>query len=359
MVSPIVQMLNYDKHNGISGIPTQLLVLHSGECPLRGGYAQSLTNWANIPLSQGGPEASWQWFVDPIAIVEMVPAVYAAWHASEANPMSEGMEQAGYARYTREEWLTPEGMKQLDNLAWLFAQRCKANGIPARWLTTEEVEAVTKHGNREVKGLCLHRQIDPETRTDPGNNYPYDELLQQIRFYLGETAPAVDPTTPPAEEDKMLVIATAPEENGRIWIGDGITRRHIPDPFILDTYQKMAGWGVLKIFKNGEVQTLPADALGVDITYVTNVFTQKVVNERAGELVHEVRNNAAHQANRVLDILQTLPSVPADLVEQYKREIAAATAESVEAIKEQFSDIELTFEVSKQEPVQPATAATV
>lgn len=184
MVSPIIKMLS-DKHSGVSGIATQLLVLHSGECPLRGGYAQSLTNWANVPLNQGGPEASWHWFVDPIAIVQMVLPEFYAWHASEANAMSEGFEQAGYARFTRAEWLTPEGLKQIDNLAWIMAQRAKANGIPARWLTTAEVEAVTKGGNRTIKGLCLHRQIDPETRTDPGDGYPYDLLLAQIKFHMG------------------------------------------------------------------------------------------------------------------------------------------------------------------------------
>lgn len=176
----ITYMTNTQKHNGVSGIPTQLLVNHSGECPLRGGYAQSLTNWANTT----GVEASWHWFSDPIAIVAMVPPQYAAWHASEANPLSEGFEQAGYARFTREEWLTAEGRESIDNHAWIMAQRMKANGIPHKWLTTWEVEQVTKYGNRSIKGLCNHRQIDPETRTDPGNNYPFDVLDERISFHL-------------------------------------------------------------------------------------------------------------------------------------------------------------------------------
>jgi hypothetical protein len=187
MVSPVINMPNTQKHSGVSGIPTQLLVLHSGESPLRGGYAQSLTQWANVPLDQGGPEASWHWFVDPIAIVSMVDPNNAAWHASEANPMSEGFEQAGYARLARAEWLTPEGLKQMDNLAWLMSQRAEVNGIPAVWLTTAQVEAVTKHGNRTIKGFCLHRQIDPETRTDPGDGYPYDLLMAKVKAQLNPT----------------------------------------------------------------------------------------------------------------------------------------------------------------------------
>lgn len=184
MVAPIINMPNTVKHSGISGIPTQLLVLHSGESPLRGGFAQSLTNWANTPLSAGGPVASWHWFVDPIAIVSMVPPQYAAWHASEANPMSEGFEQAGYARFTRAEWLTADGMKQIDNLAWLLAQRAKANGIPMVWLTTAQVNAITSGRDRVTKGFCTHRQVDPDTRTDPGDGYPFDVLTAKVNSYL-------------------------------------------------------------------------------------------------------------------------------------------------------------------------------
>lgn len=204
MVSPIITMRNWEKHSGVSGIPTQLLVLHSGESPLRGGFAQSLTSWANIPLAQGGPEASWHWFVDPIAIVSQIDPQYAAWHASEANPLSEGFEQAGYARFSRAEWLTPVGLKQLDNLAWIMAQRAKVCGIPPVWLTTAQVVAACA-GNRKIKGFCTHRQIDPESRTDPGNGYPYDLLMAKVKAYMGIKAPVVVPAATPKPATKPAV----------------------------------------------------------------------------------------------------------------------------------------------------------
>ena len=226
MVAPIIKMPNTEKHSGISGIPTQLLVLHSGESPLRGGYAQSLTQWGNIPLRNGGPEASWHWFVDPIAIVSMVDPIYAAWHASEANPMSEGFEQAGYARFSRAEWTTAEGMKQLDNLAWIMAQRALANGIPAVWLTTDQIEAVTKRGNRSIKGFALHRQIDPETRTDPGNGYPYDLLMERIKSYMAGKTPATsqeeyDMAAPTAKEIAQAILRE------KAWDGTDKTVSHV------------------------------------------------------------------------------------------------------------------------------------
>ncbi|MDQ5862186.1 MAG: hypothetical protein M3536_07985 [Actinomycetota bacterium] len=44
---PVIDMRGRsNKHSGVSGMATQLLVLHSAECPLRGGFAQSLTEWA-------------------------------------------------------------------------------------------------------------------------------------------------------------------------------------------------------------------------------------------------------------------------------------------------------------------------
>lgn len=185
------------KYFGVSGIPTQLLVLHSAECPLQGGYAQSLTNWALTTAVQ----ASWHRFVDPLCRVYMIPDELGAWHASEANSLSIGWEQAGYAAYTRAQWTTPDGLKQLDSLAYDMAMVARRDGIPARWLTDAEVRAVLDSGNRSIKGFCLHRQIDPETRTDPGNGYPYDLLMNAIKKYL---APA---PTPPKDWFDMATQA--------------------------------------------------------------------------------------------------------------------------------------------------------
>lgn len=201
---PLVNMLGSGKHSGVSGIPTQLLVLHSGECPLRGGYAQSLTNWANTPIEQGGPIASWHWFIDPIARVRMIEEAYAAWHASEANPISEGFEQSGYARFSRAEWLTPDGLLQMESLAYTMAQRAKVNNIPARWLSNAEVTRATD-GDRSVKGFCLHRQIDPETRTDPGDGYPYELLMAKVKAYMGGTVTTQSTPEPTKEWFEMPI----------------------------------------------------------------------------------------------------------------------------------------------------------
>ncbi|MCO4257423.1 peptidoglycan recognition protein family protein [Pseudarthrobacter cellobiosi] len=199
---PVIDMRGRsNKHSGVSGLPTQLLVLHSAECPLRGGYAQSLTEWAIT----SAVVASWQRFVDPIARVYMIDDQYAAWHASEANPLSIGWEQAGYARYSRAEWTTPDGRLQMESLAYDMAMVALRDGIPPVWLTTEQVTAITTYGDRTTKGFCCHRQIDPESRTDPGDGYPYDLLMQKIRSYMGSgnlaAAGAITPTTSQEDDD--------------------------------------------------------------------------------------------------------------------------------------------------------------
>lgn len=190
-----------NKHSGPSR-PTQLLVLHSAECPLLPGYAQSLTEWAIT----SDVVASWQRFVGPDVRVYMIPDNLQAWHASEANPMSIGWEQAGYARYSRAEWTTPLGLIQLDSLAYDMAMVALEHGIPAVWLTTSQVTAVTTFGDTQTKGFCAHRQIDPETRTDPGDNYPYDLLMERIRAFMGSDPEEIDMSAEANIQERLTQI---------------------------------------------------------------------------------------------------------------------------------------------------------
>jgi len=204
MVAPVINMPS-NKHSGVSGRDTQLFVQHSAESPLRGGYAQSLTNWARTPLNQGGPEASWPSFVDPIARVRMVAWPNSAWTQGLANQIGVGLECAGYARFSESEWLTPEGLKQLENLAheWCYYLDLEAkagNIIPLRWLSTTEVQKVMA-GNRSIKGFCTHAQIDPGSRTDPGKGFPYTRLMNRIKELRGETVTPAAASKPAPTQD--------------------------------------------------------------------------------------------------------------------------------------------------------------
>lgn len=183
-ISPVIDWtklgLACGKYFPVSGIPTQLLVLHSAECPLQAGFAQSLTKWA---LQPGYPEASWHRFIDPLSRLRMIPDWLGAWTQAPANHYAIGWEQAGYAGYTRAQWTTVDGMKQLENLAFDMAEVAIRDKIPAVWLTTTQVNAVI-NGNRTIRGFCTHAQISPANRTDPGRNYPYDLLMTAVKKYI-------------------------------------------------------------------------------------------------------------------------------------------------------------------------------
>lgn len=160
----------------------QLWVVHTAECPLKVGYAQSMTEWADGDTYT--PRVSWHRFVDPATVARFIPLGEAAWHATWANPFSIGYEQSGYARFVRADWLTPLGLAQISNLA----RQMVVDGIPAaaaRRLSNDDVNAV-KGGNTTITGLCSHAQINPDTRTDPGAGYPWDVLVDFIWQYHPE-----------------------------------------------------------------------------------------------------------------------------------------------------------------------------
>lgn len=81
-----------------------------------------------------------------------------------------------------------------------------------------------------------------------------------------QAAPATTtkPTTTVKGQGKMLVISQQQGDTA-VWIGDGITRRHIPDPKTLADIQKLAAWGVLNVYQGGKVMDYPLAALGTPV----------------------------------------------------------------------------------------------
>lgn len=198
MVAEHITNLPCDKHSG-KRTRTQMLVVHSIESPLANGYAVSMAkNWLGRWYDGNGAliEASANVIVSPDTLVRSVHTDYAAWHASWANSLSVGYEQAGYAAFTRAQWLTQLGRTQIDRLAREMAEDAKLYGIPLVWLTRAQVNAIAA-GDRTIKGLATHAVIDPVNRTDPGSQYPYDVLLDSIKQYAGEKP---TPTTPKPKE---------------------------------------------------------------------------------------------------------------------------------------------------------------
>lgn len=197
-----------NKHHGRRS-RTQMLAVHSAECPLKRGYARSLTSWLNESIASGGPAASINAFADPGVLVRSVNTFNAAWHASWANTISVGYETAAYAAYSRAQWMTLEGRRMLERLAIEMAADAKIFDIPLRWLTGEQVNAI-RAGNTKIKGLAAHRQIDPAHRSDPGDGFPYAYLLKRIKHHSGVEVSHQSNAPAPIEKEKDMAT---PEQN--------------------------------------------------------------------------------------------------------------------------------------------------
>jgi hypothetical protein len=210
---------------------TQLWVIHTAECPLKTGYARSLSLWSAGSTVQ----SSWHRMSDPGTVARYVPKDLKAWHATVANPISRGYEQAGYAAFTRATWLTDDGQASIDRLAQVIV----ADGIPAdavRWLTDDEVRRVLA-GDRTLLGLCDHAQVQPKDRTDPGKGYPRDLLLERIRYH--------HPDIP--QEDDMAT----PQE---IWTGTALVKNvTAKDP---DTAPRVAPSFLLELAATNSITTV-------------------------------------------------------------------------------------------------------
>lgn len=131
-----------------------------------------------------------------------------------------------------------------------------------------QIVALSGNTGTRTTGAHLHMEAIPPGytlqsptlgRTDP------DRYLTEWPEDLS-TITAQSITITPLEtlkkgRDKMLVI-TQSKGDTAIWIGDGITRRQIPDLDVLGHYRKLAQWGVLTIFKDGQTMDYPPEALG-------------------------------------------------------------------------------------------------
>lgn len=146
---------------------------------------------------------------------------------------------------------------------------CQPEGSDECYQQVAELIAWLRDTYRPADGrdlpLIPHRHWQA---TDCPGNYDLDRLDRMARE-ITQPAPIPAPApTPTRTEDKMLVITQAQGDTA-VWIGDGVTRRWIPDPKTLDDYRKLHSWGLLNIFKGGEVQTVPPETIGADVIGAT------------------------------------------------------------------------------------------
>ena len=209
LLSPGVQWIPAVAHGGQLSGP-RLLVVHSAECPLSAGYAVSIAkNW--FGTSAAGTSA--HYMIDPVASVQMLHTYTIGYHVGPAgNPFTLGYEQAGYAKFMREQWLTPGGLAQMKRLAARMAEDFKFYGIPVKRATDAEIRRARTDTSFKA-GYCTHadvtRAIGGSTHTDPGAGYPHDKLLATVNAILHPPAPPA----PPAGMKSVLINGTVPVLN--------------------------------------------------------------------------------------------------------------------------------------------------
>lgn len=152
----------------------RLIVVHCTESPLKRGQAAF-----RMDLLAGRTDASAHYLVDPGTVAGGVDEDLIAWGAGSVNPAAIHVEFVGYARYTRAEWTTPDGLAMLRLGGRLIADIASRRSIPLRWLRDTELKSAWR-GNG-LGGLTTHAQcttvIGGTTHHDPGAGFPLDLLL--------------------------------------------------------------------------------------------------------------------------------------------------------------------------------------
>lgn len=153
--------------------PVRVVVVHSMEAPEKGTTAESVAAY----FARGERVASAHYCIDADSIAQCVREADVAYHAPGANHDGIGLEHAGYARQTREEWLDPYGKAMLALSAKLAAEVAGRYGIPALLLSVADLKA----GKR---GFCSHHTVSLAYRrsshTDPGTGFPWDWYLRAV-----------------------------------------------------------------------------------------------------------------------------------------------------------------------------------
>ena len=171
---------NYTK--GPRKHPIDLIVMHTMESQEKIGTAKRVALWFS---GKTAPSASAHITVDNKEIFTVVDDKDIAWHAgqSDINMRSLGVELAGQASQTKEEWADPFSKAMLDKAAQKVAQWCKTYSIPVVKLTPAQV----KKGG---KGICGHVDITKGYdiyggHTDPGKNFPWALFISLVKKYHG------------------------------------------------------------------------------------------------------------------------------------------------------------------------------
>ena len=153
---------------------SDLIVVHTMEAVEKPDTAERVAAWFAGPSA---PMASAHYCVDADSVIQCVRESDVAFHAPGVNHRSIGVEHAGYASQSAEDWADPYSLTMLRRSAELVASICRRHGIPVRLL---DEAALTRHEAGITTHAAVSRAFRRSTHTDPGKNFPLAEYLTMV-----------------------------------------------------------------------------------------------------------------------------------------------------------------------------------
>lgn len=179
----ITKYVEAEHYRKVSDRVIQKLVLHTMEWAERSNTAEACAAMFHRPGLRGGKPiiTSAHLCSDNDSVIQCVPFRHVAFAAPGANADGIHIEQAGFARQTADDWRDPFSSSMLELVAKLIAALSADFGIPLERLTTSEIA-----NNPGARGVCTHHDCTIAFKTagghtDPGPNYPLEEVLEHAR----------------------------------------------------------------------------------------------------------------------------------------------------------------------------------
>jgi N-acetyl-anhydromuramyl-L-alanine amidase AmpD len=178
---PFVQARYYSK--GRTG-PLKWIVMHTMEAHETGTTAENTANYFANPGD--GRTVSSHLCVDNNSVVQCVLEKDTAYTAggNPGNPQGFNVEQAGFARQTRADWLDDYSMSMFYVEAPVLQDVALRYGIPFKYVNWEGLRA-------GQKGFTTHNDCrlawGGTSHTDPGSNFPWDVFLPIVEGGGGMT----------------------------------------------------------------------------------------------------------------------------------------------------------------------------
>jgi N-acetyl-anhydromuramyl-L-alanine amidase AmpD len=158
-----------------------VVVMHTMEAPEKPKVARAVANWF---AGSNAPPASAHYCVDRDEAVQCVALHDVAWHAPGVNGVGVGIELAGYAAQTEQQWADAYSTGELDRAALLVAELCFMAGIEPRWL---EPADLLKAGARGITGhVQVNRAFHKSNHTDPGPHFPAPLFVLDVQQKLAD-----------------------------------------------------------------------------------------------------------------------------------------------------------------------------